>query len=328
MAAMQIRPLNINDDQAMSAAYSVECAATRQARPGWEPLSQEAKILAWRADNGWRNHLIGAWDGTKLLGFAAGMNAVDTPETTWVFVWVDPNHQKTGIGTALVRAVEDTTQDTTTRFVSSAYRSSTKEIDDLAERFSAPLGYTVATTETVVELDLSTVSTPRPIQVNGYDLYTHLNGVPDHFREQVGQIKGLVDAEAPNGELDWAESPVSPAEYASEIELWLAQGHRVIESIAVSSEGNVAAWTCLLAAADENRPSQIEGTLVLAPHRGQGLGAAVKLASLDQARRLGDVKKIRTSSDDENVWMRAINSRLGFHPVETEAIFQKARVTD
>lgn len=78
----------------------------------------------------------------------------------------------------------------------------------------------------------------------------------------------------------------------------------------------------------EKRPSQIEGTLVIAPHRGKGLGAAVKLASLDQARKLGDVKKIRTSSDDENVWMRAINSLLGFCPVETEAIFQKARVTD
>jgi len=328
VTAMQIRPLDINDDRAMSAAYSVECAATRQVRPGWEPLSQEARVLAWRADNGWRNHLIGAWDGTTLLGFAAGMNAIDAPETTWGVVWVDPTHQDKGIGTALVRAVEDTSQDATTRFVSSAYRSSTKEIDALTERFSAPLGYTVATTETVVELDLSTAPAPCPVQVNNYDLYTHLNGVPEHFREQVARIKGLVDAEAPNGELDWAESTVSPAEYASEIELWRAQGHRVIESIAVSFDGNVAAWTCLLAAADENRPSHIEGTLVLAPHRGKGLGTAVKLASLDQARRLGGVKKVRTSSDDENVWMRAINSRLGFYPVETEAIFQKARATD
>ena len=325
---MLIRPLDVNDDQAMSAVYSIECAATGQARPGWEPLSQDARILAWRADNGWCNHLIGAWDGKTLLGFAAGMSAKDAPETTWVFVWVDPNHQKTGIGTALVRAIEGTSQDSTTRFISSACRSSTEEIEDLTNRFSRPLGYTMATTETVVEIDLSTARMPRSIKVDGYDLYTHINGVPEQFREQVGQIKGLVDAEAPNGELDWTESPVSAAEYASEIELWIAQGQRVVESIAVDSKGSVAAWTCLLAAADENRPSQIEGTLVLAPHRGRGLGAAVKVASLAEARKLGNVKKVRTSSDDENVWMRAINSNLGFYPVETEIILQKERVLD
>lgn len=227
-----------------------------------------------------------------------------------------------------IRTVESTSEDSTERFISSAYRSSTEEIEDLTKRFSRPLGYALSTTETVVELDLSMAPMPCTIQVDGYDLSTHLNGVPEQFREQVGQIKGLVDAEAPNGELDWAESPLSPAEYASEIELWVAQGHRVIESIAIDSQGSVATWTCLLAGADENRPSQVEGTLVLAQHRGRGLGMAVKLASLEQASKLGNVKKIRTSSDDENTWMRAINSNLGFYPVETEIILQKARVTD
>ena len=33
---------------------------------------------------------------------------------------------------------------------------------------------------------------------------------------------------------------------------------------------------------------------------------------------------MRTSSDDANVWMRAINAELGFVPVESEVIVQQA----
>ncbi len=35
--------------------------------------------------------------------------------------------------------------------------------------------------------------------------------------------------------------------------------------------------------------------------------------------------RVRTSSDDQNVWMRAINDELGFVPVESEILLQKRR---
>ncbi|MCQ2001070.1 GNAT family N-acetyltransferase [Arthrobacter zhaoxinii] len=323
---MDIRPLDLTDDAGMAAAYRVECAANQNVRTGWTPLGREARILGWRTPNGWQNRLVGAWNGATLLGFAAGMNSVDTPDTTWIFVWVDPAHQNTGVGSALARAAEDASPASTMRFVASACRSTTAEIDALARKFASPLGNTAATTETVVELDLRDAQLTGSTTAPGYEISTYVNGVPERFRELVGQIKGLVDAEAPNGELGWGETPVSPAEYAEEIDLWVAQGHRVIESIAVDRNGNVAAWTCLLAAADPDRPAQIEGTLVVTGHRGHGLGAAVKLASLHRAVESGNVSRVRTSSDDQNVWMRSINTRLGFTPVETEIILQKKNV--
>ncbi|WP_308219822.1 GNAT family N-acetyltransferase [Arthrobacter jinronghuae] len=324
---MEIRPLDINDDRAMSEAYRVECVANQSVRPGWIPLSRESRILGWRTPNGWRNHLLGVWNGTTLIGFAAGMNSTDTPDTTWIFVWVDPAHQNAGIGSALARAAEDASPASTARFVASAYRSSTSEIDALTRAFASPLGYSQATTETVVELDLRDMQLASPTTAPGYEISTHVNGVPERFREQVGQIKGLVDAEAPNGELGWGEIPVSPDEYADELALWVAQGSTVFESIAVDAAGKVAAWTCLVAAADAERPAQIEGTLVVSGHRGHGLGAAVKLASLHRAVESGNVHRVRTSSDDRNVWMRSINSALGFTPVETEIILQKETVS-
>ncbi|MCC9205039.1 GNAT family N-acetyltransferase [Arthrobacter sp. zg-Y769] len=324
---MEIHPVDLNDDAVMADAYRVECAANQSVRPDWIPLGREARVLGWRTPNGWRNQLFGAWNGTALLGFAAGMNSTDTPDTTWIFVWVDPAHQNNGVGSALARAAEGASPASTTRFVTSAYRSTTDEIDALTRKFASRLGYAPASTETVVELDLRDMQLASPTTTPGYEISTHVNGVPGRFREQVGQIKGLVDAEAPNGDLGWGETPVSPEEYADELNLWMAQGSTVIESIAVDPKGNVAAWTCLLAAADGGRPAQIEGTLVVSGHRGHGLGAAVKLASLHRAVESGNVHRVRTSSDDRNVWMRSINARMGFTPVETEIILQKETVS-
>lgn len=62
-------------------------------------------------------------------------------------------------------------------------------METLTRNFSQPLGYALATTETVVELDLRNAHLPNPGGVDGYDISTHINGVPDQFRQQVGQIK-------------------------------------------------------------------------------------------------------------------------------------------
>lgn len=103
-------------------------------------------------------------------------------------------------------------------------------------------------------------------------------------------LKSLVDAEAPHGDLEWSQAPMSPEEYADELALWAAQG----------------------------RTAKIEGTLALVAYRGHGLGLAVRTACLGAVLSLG-VSRVRTSSDDENVCMRAINARLGFAPVETRS---------
>lgn len=323
--AIDIRALGLDQPSALADAYVVECEATSQDRRGWVPLGETARVAAWRADNGWVRHLVGAFVGERLIGFATSSTAHDTPDTSWVNVSVLPRHRRRGIGTRLVRAVEGTSPGSVSRFVASAYRPTVAEIDGLARQFAHPLGYTRATTETVVELDLAGAVLPSLPPLDGYTVSTHLNGVPGHLRAQVGVLKGLVDAEAPNGELGWEPTPVSAREYQDEISLWQSQGRTAVESIALDPHGVVAAWTCLVVAADPARPAQIEGTLVLAQHRGQRLGRAVKVASLLAARDHGSTTRVRTSGDDQNLWMRAINDELGFVPVESEILLQKHR---
>lgn len=328
--AVSVRPLDLGDDAELAAAYAVESAATSHVRAGWVPLGEPARLAAWRADNGWHRHLVGAFDGTDLVGVASAQTAHDTPDTCWVDVAVHPRAQRHGVGMRLARSVEDSALPDVSRFVASAYRPTSAAVDELVEGFARRLGYRVATTETVVELDLvhaelptgATGATGHP---TAYAISTHVDGVPHELRAQVGVLKGLVDAEAPNGELDWQPTPVSVEEYAAEIALAQEQGRTTIESVALDPDGAVVAWTGLVVAADPARAAQIEGTLVLAEHRGHGLGRAVKVASLRAAREHGRASRVRTSSDDENVWMRRINADLGFVPVESEVIVHRRR---
>lgn len=323
---MDIRPLDLADDSALADAYAVESEATRHARPDWVPLGEAARVLAWRADNGWLRSLVGAFEGDRLIGLATSLTAQDTPDTSWISVSVLPQRQRRGVGTLLLDAAERISPDGGTRLVANAYRRTAEDIENLVRGFAQPLGYACATTETVVELDLVSADISRVQTPDGYTVATYLNGVPDHLRAQVGALKGMVDAEAPNGTLQWQATPVSTEEYKAEVGLWHQQGRTAVESIALDGDGVVAAWTCLVTSADAQRPAQIEGTLVLAAHRGKRLGAAVKTANLLGARAHGGTARVRTSSDDQNVWMRAINEQLGFLPVESEVVLHKQRL--
>lgn len=321
---MDLRRLDLADAPTASALYAIECAATREARSGWVPLAESARLAGWRAEDGWRRELVGSYVEGALVDFAAAMTAADTPDTSWVTVAVEPDHQRGGVGSALVRAAEQLVADTANRLVASTYRPTSAELDRLAERFAAPLGYAVATTETVVELDLAGADLATATTESPYVVSTYVGGVPDHLREQVGVIRGLVDVDAPSGALAWEPTPVSPTQYAAELALWAEQGRTVVESVAAhEGTGAVVAWTGLVVAPDPARPAQVEGTIVLAQHRGHGLGRAVKSASLQVARERTPALRVRTSSDDTNTWMRRINADLGFVPVESEIVLQR-----
>ncbi|WP_434994182.1 hypothetical protein [Arthrobacter sp. Ld5] len=162
---MIIRSVDISDERILADAYKVECAANAKARPKWIGRGVEARILGWRAEDGWAKHLLESWDSAELQGFVASRASEGEPGTgtTWIFPWAHPRYEGKGVGAGLMRAAEDDWPSTTTRFIASAYRPALEAIAALVERFLTPLGYTVATTETVVDLDLESFgSAARP----------------------------------------------------------------------------------------------------------------------------------------------------------------------
>lgn len=233
------------------------------------PLVETARVLAWRADNGWLRSMVGAFEGDRLIGFVASLTSQGPPDTSWVSVRFSRSASAKGSAPCLSEQRNGSVR--------------TAQVDSL----------------------------PAPTAVL--------------LREQVGVLKGMVDAEAPNGTLQWQATPVSAVEYGDEIGLWQQHGRTAVESVTLDSDGVVVACTCLVTAADTHRPAQIEGTLVLTAHRGRRLGAAVKTAGLLGAHAHGGTARVRAISDDQNVWMRAINEQLGFLPVESEVVLRKQR---
>jgi methylglyoxal synthase len=65
-----------------------------------------------------------------------------------------------GVGTALVRAALASLRGPVERVVSRAYRPDRDALVRLSEAFAAPLGFALASTETVVELSLDTAALP------------------------------------------------------------------------------------------------------------------------------------------------------------------------
>src|SRR4051812_16478356 len=159
-AAISVRRLDLDDDGELTAAYAVECVATRHVRPGWVPLGEAARIAAWRARDGWDRQLLIAADGAEVVGVAISSTARDTPDTCWVEVSIDPRAQGRGLGARLVGAVQDDAAPSVRRFVASVYRPTAADVERLVRGFAHPLGYSAATTETVVELDLWKAALP------------------------------------------------------------------------------------------------------------------------------------------------------------------------
>ena len=114
-------------------------------------------------------------------------------------------------------------------------------------------------------------------------------------------------------------------EYAAEIALAQEQGRTTIESVALGPHGAVVAWTGLVVA-----------PTLPARHRSRGRWSWRSTADTvsgepSRSRRCTPPastvarSRVRTSSDDENVWMRRINADLGFVPVESEVLVHRRR---
>jgi hypothetical protein len=105
--------------------------------------------------------------------------------------------------------------------------------------------------------------------------------------------------------------------------LLVRQGRTKISTLAVSDEGEVAAFNDLVIPAGD-RPNVYQwGTLVREAHRGVRLGMAVKARGLLTLQEIAgpDRTRVMTCNAEQNAYMVSINERLGFRAVEVAPSF-------
>lgn len=159
---------------------------------------------------------------------------------------------------------------------------------------------------------------------SGYELRSWSGHCPDDLVEGAAEIVPLVMSDAPQGKLEMEHERWDVARYRDH-EAMLASRHRhLLATAAVErATGSVVALTDLTVPHSEHRVADQLGTAVVPAHRGHRLGLAIKMANvLNLVGTFPDAERIQTHNAAENEHMIAVNTALGFRPVERSTTWQ------
>ncbi len=147
-----------------------------------------------------------------------------------------------------------------------------------------------------------------------YELRSWSGPVPDDLVLSYLELSTRLNTEAPAGDMEREDETVDVDAHRS-AERVLAQQQRVPwHTVALDRDGNVVAYSDLVAPGTDPRWVFQWGTLVDPAHRGHRLGVAVKVANLlaYQEANPDDRRRVITWNAEVNAHMIAINEQMGF----------------
>ncbi|WP_195760734.1 GNAT family N-acetyltransferase [Agromyces kandeliae] len=158
---------------------------------------------------------------------------------------------------------------------------------------------------------------------DGYRLEHWRDHTPAEHLDAFALARSQMVAEAPSGAVDFPDEHWDAARILDEEARAVAAGRTHLTVAAIAPGGEIAGFT-ILTLAPGKRGAYQDDTLVLAPHRGHGLGMRMKLANLVAlADAAPERTEVYTWNADENGPMLAINRELGFRPHSIQATWQR-----
>jgi RimJ/RimL family protein N-acetyltransferase len=308
-------PAKISDDD-LAGWHEVRAAALTVDDPDHPPLARasvRAELMAPAADGRKRLWLARDADrgGATVVG-CAELFLPDQENLDWGFcaVIVHPEHRRRGFGRALLAAAAEA-------IVGDGRHTAVLSTGtgEAGPAWAAAIGATYAQRIAESELDLAgaDLAADRGTPPRGYRVERWIDRCPERLVESFAEATNAM-SDAPDGGLGyqpprWSTGRVRAAERrraARETEL------RVLVAVHEAS-GQIAGLTEL--EIDRNSPALAhqEDTAVTPAHRGHGLGLHLKTEMLRWLLAEGSpVRRIRTTTDESNAPMLAINEALGF----------------
>ncbi len=321
---------------------------------GLDPAPEaEARFLCWvevldevaRAGLG-ENHdawsaqelraLEAATDRQRLLvlalrdGEPAGAGAVilpllDNADTAQVVVSVLPGSRRRGVGTEVLHWAEDRAQALGRATLHAETEWLGGPDDDPHAGWAARQGFSAAQTVLRSDLALRAAPTTPAVEPPGYRIETHVGAGPESDLADRAHLLRRISTDAPMGDLaleeeEWDEDRVREDDARA-----LAMGRTVVGSYARHlASGRLVGYTTIQVPQDAPTLAYQHDTLVLAEHRGHGLGLALKVANhAVLAEELPEVRTVRTWNAVENAPMLAVNAVLGYAPSGYSREWQK-----
>ena len=289
-------------------------------------------------------------DADEVLGvLAIDAPILDNEHLGYLDPTVHPAHRRHGIGSALLsegeRILNEWDRGTILvwSMVTAAVSAQTQgtivdpggrislRTDDAAVRFALDRGYEFSQAERhslqplpVPDDVLASALAEGEGRAEGYELVSFIGQPPEDLAEGLAPLFAAMSTDPPLGAVDWRP------------EVWdLDRVVRAYESMARGQEpyttvarhldsGEIVAFTQLKGPYDKPEVVFQENTLVLGNHRGHALGLWVKAANC--ALIMGErpsSRRVHTWNADENDYMLAINTRLGYHREGIGAAWQK-----
>jgi len=334
-----VAPLDPHDDAEWADYHRVTVDAQLHERPyGDVPSADAFRVSFVRASQssrtlGWTARLDGAVVGAAM----AVLPMADNTHLAFTEVNVTPSARRRGVGSALLAGLDDglraAGRHTDLAEVSRPYAVDVGDGPVAAGvGFARASGYELAQTEvhfvlqSPLDLDLlNRLQAEVDAQIGDYRVVSWQDRCPDEWVEQACALEEAFIAQAPMGEMDVEPERWSEQRLREKEEVRLSRGQHGLTSVAVAPDGSLAGNTELVLSDATMRGGVFQsGTLVLPSHRGHRLGLALKIANHRQLEAVEPAPRlVHTFSAEENTPMIAVNTLLGFRPVELSDEWQR-----
>ena len=333
--AIEIRPVDPFDDPAVDAWWDIYSAARRADRGDHAILwSREETRTELQQDSAVteRQAFLAHRDGAVAGAAALALPLKDNLHRADIAVYVAAPDRRQGIGSALLAALEQLASARSRRtFTGATMWPAAASADGAGQpgpEFARRHGYDIALgdLESVLDLPVAEDLLNRladALPEDDYALRSWIGPVPDDLVTGWAALDSALETEAPMGDLDLEVSTPDVAAVREQEALIAAQGRTSFGTVALSPDGQVAAYTQLVVSRDDASGYQW-GTLVRREDRGHRLGMRVKLENLRRLQHeLPGTPRVVTFNAESNAHMLAVNTALGFRPSGRLAELQK-----
>ncbi len=334
---MQVLPLDVADPDALAAWHAAhhEAHVVGQHYPTpWLLEEMRAEFLGTRA--GERIEPFGGYvDGRCVVTGFVELPQMDNLTTARVDVATPPGERRRGFGTAMLerlteRAVahgrELLDAEAHWPYDGPADGSGSPGSDFLTARgFRFSLGDVKRRLPLPVATErLEALAEQVAPYHRGYVLRAWSGPVPDDVVDAFGELIGSLVTEAPTGDKQLEPEVFDATRIRDDERLLAAAGRTKYTTVAVASDGELAAYSEVTVSSHEGGRAYQWGTLARPQHRGHRLGLATKVHNLlrVQAQEPGRTEMF-TFNAEVNRHMIEVNDILGFRPVARLGEFQK-----
>ncbi|WP_433299536.1 GNAT family N-acetyltransferase [Actinoplanes sp. CA-030573] len=343
---MTIAPLDPADAAAIDEWYDLVVAVTRHDLPDFPTPSRRAHVA--RFTHPWPHsteEAILARDGAHIIGAASyQIPQNEDLSTLYLDLIVHPAHRRRGVGTNLLQAVEAAARRhhrtlievETVRALAggpardeSGYRYLTARghrpgMTSIRSRCELPVRGPLLCSPIGAAADHPSLCSPVRAAAAGYSLIQWRDAAPAELIDDLAALQTRLMLDAPTGTLSADQRSYDAARLRAQEATEQARGHRSYSTAARhDSTGRIVARTKLAFESAANTHARQRITLVEPAHRGHRLGMQIKSANHAYAQaHEPPLRFIDAWNADDNTHMRAVNTQLGFRPVDAWPAFQ------